>query len=78
MIDVQEVAVRVAIRCVAIVFLLAVGIAIHKVYRRLRRPNWAENWFEIKVPWGAWIIAILAILVVTYLAFVVFRHPLGV
>jgi magnesium-transporting ATPase (P-type) len=78
MFDVQEIAVRVAIRCAAIVFVLAMGFAIRRAYRRLRRPNWAENWFEIKVPWGAWIIAALLILVVTYLVFVIFRNPLAI
>jgi hypothetical protein len=76
-IDLQGIAIHEAIRLVVWVLFFSISVAIYKVYRRVRRPDWAENPGKVKVPWGSWIIAAVVILTASFLAAAILRDPLA-
>ncbi|QDU25694.1 hypothetical protein ETAA8_07640 [Anatilimnocola aggregata] len=74
---VTDLVIRIGVKPICFLALLALGLAMQAGYSRLRRPakdaEFVGNW---RVPAGRWILGVILLVVFIYLGYVISRDPL--
>ena len=74
---IQQLSLAIALRVGATFVIFGLGMLTAQVWKRYRRPHWADTPANIIIPGGGWIVVFILVLVFVCLAFAITNDPLA-